>query len=147
MPEKVWGLDVPDCCPVIEPTDTLEANGRADFAERRALAEEIAAARYLDAKWQKVPPMSGESGPKWHAIYSGHREKRKLSPRPFLNCETKARGEFRRPLEYKLDWSDGWLFAIPPQKMSRACPCCGHQSGLSEAGTHRRDCATQRIAP
>ncbi|WP_081716291.1 zinc ribbon domain-containing protein [Paraburkholderia mimosarum] len=28
-------------------------------------------------------------------------------------------------LEYKLDWSGGWLIAVPPQNTSRTCPCCG----------------------
>ncbi|MEM5386467.1 transposase [Paraburkholderia phymatum] len=34
--------------------------------------------------------------------------------------------EFRRQLEYKLDWNGGWLIAVPPHDTSRTCPCCGH---------------------
>jgi putative transposase len=37
-------------------------------------------------------------------------------------------GEFRRQLEYKLQWSGGMLVAVPPQNTSRTCPCCGHVS-------------------
>jgi putative transposase len=33
--------------------------------------------------------------------------------------------EFRRQLEYKLDWNGGLLVAVPPQNTSRRCPCCG----------------------
>ena len=36
--------------------------------------------------------------------------------------------EFRRQLDYKLQWSGGWLVAVPPQNTSRTCPCCGHIS-------------------
>jgi putative transposase len=37
-------------------------------------------------------------------------------------------GEFRRQLEYKMDWNGGMLVAVPPQNTSRTCPCCGHVS-------------------
>ncbi|MHB8255108.1 MAG: RNA-guided endonuclease InsQ/TnpB family protein [Acidiferrobacter sp.] len=37
-------------------------------------------------------------------------------------------GEFRRQLEYKLQWSGGMLLAVPPHHTSRTCPCCGHVS-------------------
>ena len=36
--------------------------------------------------------------------------------------------EFRRQLDYKLQWSGGWLVAVPPHNTSRTCPCCGHVS-------------------
>ncbi|MBY0454267.1 MAG: transposase [Burkholderiaceae bacterium] len=36
--------------------------------------------------------------------------------------------EFRRQLEYKLQWSGGMLVAVAPQNTSRTCPCCGHVS-------------------
>ena len=36
--------------------------------------------------------------------------------------------EFRRQLEYKLQWRGGWLIPVPPQNTSRTCPCCGHVS-------------------
>lgn len=34
--------------------------------------------------------------------------------------------EFRRQLDYKLDWNGGILIAVPPQYTSQTCPCCGH---------------------
>jgi len=36
--------------------------------------------------------------------------------------------EFRRQLQYKLDWNGGFLVAVPPQNTSRTCPTCGHIS-------------------
>ena len=33
--------------------------------------------------------------------------------------------EFRRQLDYKLQWSGGMLIAVPPQNTSRTCPACG----------------------
>jgi len=36
--------------------------------------------------------------------------------------------EFRRQLQYKLDWRGGMLVAVPPQNTSRTCPVCGHIS-------------------
>lgn len=34
--------------------------------------------------------------------------------------------EFRRQLDYKLQWNGGWLVAVPPHNTSRTCPACGH---------------------
>jgi putative transposase len=34
--------------------------------------------------------------------------------------------EFRRQLDYKLDWNGGMLIAVAPQYTSQTCPCCGH---------------------
>jgi len=36
--------------------------------------------------------------------------------------------EFRRQLQYKLDWNGGMLIAVPPQNTSRTCPACRHVS-------------------
>jgi len=36
--------------------------------------------------------------------------------------------EFRRQLQYKLDWNGGILVAVPPQNTSRTCPACGYIS-------------------
>lgn len=36
--------------------------------------------------------------------------------------------EFRRQLQYKLEWAGGMLVAVPPHNTSRTCPCCGHIS-------------------
>jgi putative transposase len=37
-------------------------------------------------------------------------------------------GEFRRQLEYKVQWNGGLLLAVPPQHTSQTCPACGHVS-------------------
>ena len=34
--------------------------------------------------------------------------------------------EFRRQLEYKLNWNGGMLVAVSPQYTSQTCPACGH---------------------
>lgn len=34
--------------------------------------------------------------------------------------------EFRRQLDYKIQWAGGMLIAVPPQNTSRTCPACGH---------------------
>lgn len=36
--------------------------------------------------------------------------------------------EFRRQLDYKLEWQGGLLIAVPPQYTSQTCPACGHVS-------------------
>lgn len=36
--------------------------------------------------------------------------------------------EFRRQLDYKLQWRGGWLVAVLPRNTSRTCPTCGHVS-------------------
>ena len=36
--------------------------------------------------------------------------------------------EFRRQLEYKLDWNGGIFVAVNPRNTSRTCPCCRHIS-------------------
>ncbi|WP_039804731.1 RNA-guided endonuclease InsQ/TnpB family protein [Azotobacter chroococcum] len=35
-------------------------------------------------------------------------------------------GEFRRQLDYKVQWAGGWLVAVPPRHTSQQCPECGH---------------------
>ena len=37
-------------------------------------------------------------------------------------------GEFRRQLDYKIQWNGGILLAVPPQHTSQTCPACGHVS-------------------
>lgn len=37
-----------------------------------------------------------------------------------------AWGEFRRQLEYKVDWVGGIVIAVDPKNTSRKCPVCGH---------------------
>ena len=37
-------------------------------------------------------------------------------------------GEFRRQLDYKVQWNGGILLAVPPQHTSQTCPACGHVS-------------------
>ena len=36
--------------------------------------------------------------------------------------------EFRRQLDYKLQWQGGMLIAVPPHYTSQTCPACGHVS-------------------
>ncbi len=35
-------------------------------------------------------------------------------------------GEFRRQLEYKVDWANGMIVLVDPKNTSRRCPVCGH---------------------
>jgi putative transposase len=39
--------------------------------------------------------------------------------------------EFRRQLEYKLNWKGGMLVAVPAHHTSQTCPACGHVSAQS----------------
>jgi len=48
--------------------------------------------------------------------------------------------EFRRQLEYKLEWRGGWLIAVPPQNTSRTCPCCGQVSAANRRSQARFAC-------
>lgn len=48
--------------------------------------------------------------------------------------------EFRRQLDYKLQWSGGWLVAVAPQNTSRTCPCCGHVSADNRQTQARFEC-------
>ena len=34
--------------------------------------------------------------------------------------------EFRRQLQYKLEWNGGVIIVVPPHNTSRECPACGH---------------------
>lgn len=36
--------------------------------------------------------------------------------------------EFRRQLDYKLNWAGGTLLPVPAHHTSQTCPCCGHVS-------------------
>ncbi|WP_412025298.1 RNA-guided endonuclease InsQ/TnpB family protein [Burkholderia cepacia] len=47
-----------------------------------------------------------------------------------LNKSIRDQGwfEFRRQLDYKLDWCGGWLVAVPARNTSRTCPACDHVS-------------------
>jgi putative transposase len=48
--------------------------------------------------------------------------------------------EFRRQLEYKLDWSGGQLLAVAPQNTSRTCPGCGHVAKENRLSQARFEC-------
>ena len=51
--------------------------------------------------------------------------------------------EFRRQLEYKLNWSGAMLIAVAPHNTSRECPACGHtakESRLTQARFVCVDC-------
>lgn len=53
---------------------------------------------------------------------------RNVSAKSGLNRAILDQGwfEFRRQLDYKVQWQGGWLIAVPPQNTSRTCPACGH---------------------
>ena len=48
--------------------------------------------------------------------------------------------EFRRQLDYKLQWSGGELVLVPPQNTSRTCPECGHVSKDNRPTQARFEC-------
>ena len=48
--------------------------------------------------------------------------------------------EFRRQLDYKLQWSGGRLILVSPQNTSRTCPGCGHVSKHNRPTQARFDC-------
>ena len=48
--------------------------------------------------------------------------------------------EFRRQLDYKLQWSGGYLIAVAPQYTSRTCPCCGHVSADNRQTQAKFEC-------
>ena len=48
--------------------------------------------------------------------------------------------EFRRQLEYKLQWKGGRSIAVPPQYTSQTCPACGHVSAGNRTGQARFAC-------
>ena len=48
--------------------------------------------------------------------------------------------EFRRQLEYKLQWSGGLLVVVPPRNTSRTCPCCRHISTNNRTSQQRFAC-------
>jgi putative transposase len=57
--------------------------------------------------------------------------------------------EFRRQLEYKLDWSGGYLIAVAPHNTSRLCPACGHiaaQNRLTQARFACVECGHEQHA-
>ena len=51
-------------------------------------------------------------------------------------------GEFRRQLEYKLDWAGGELIAVSPRNTSRTCPAsgCGHVAAENRPSQARFRC-------
>ena len=48
--------------------------------------------------------------------------------------------ELRRQLDYKLQWSGGYLIAVAPQYTSRTCPCCGHVSADNRQTQAKFEC-------
>ena len=48
--------------------------------------------------------------------------------------------EFRRQLDYKLQWNGGWLVAVPPHNTSRTCPDCGHVAAANRTSQARFKC-------
>jgi putative transposase len=57
--------------------------------------------------------------------------------------------EFRRQLQYKLDWNGGILIAVPAHYTSQTCPCCGHiakENRQTQAKFECVDCGYQNHA-
>ena len=57
--------------------------------------------------------------------------------------------EFRRQLQYKLDWNGGILIAVPAHHTSQTCPACGHiaqESRQTQARFACVDCGYQNHA-
>jgi putative transposase len=48
--------------------------------------------------------------------------------------------EFRRQLQYKLNWAGAVLIAVPPQNTSRTCPCCSHVAAENRTTQERFQC-------
>jgi putative transposase len=48
--------------------------------------------------------------------------------------------EFRRQLDYKLQWQGGTLLAVDPRNTSLTCPCCGHVSAENRQTQARFAC-------
>ena len=48
--------------------------------------------------------------------------------------------EFRRQLDYKLQWQGGYLVAVPPQNTSRTCSSCGHVSADNRKTQAKFEC-------
>jgi putative transposase len=72
----------------------------------------------------QVKKMSGS------AVKTGEKPAKMVRQKSALNRSILDQGWslFRTQLEYKLEWSGGMLFAVPPENTSRTCPNCGHVS-------------------
>ena len=72
----------------------------------------------------RVKKMSGS------AVKTGEKPAKMVRQKFALNRSILDQGWslFRTQLEYKLEWSGGMLFAVPPESTSRTCPSCGHVS-------------------
>lgn len=72
------------------------------------------------------------------AAGSGEQPGNRVGAKTALNKSILDQGwfEFRRQLDYKMQWNGGYLLAVAPQYTSRTCPCCGHvakENRLSQA--------------
>ena len=59
---------------------------------------------------------------------TSERPGKRVSQKSGLNRAILDQGwaEFRRQLEYKMQWAGGMLLAVPAHHTSQTCPCCGH---------------------
>jgi putative transposase len=48
--------------------------------------------------------------------------------------------EFRRQLQYKLNWNGGILVAVPPHNTSRTCPACAHVAAENRPSQAKFEC-------
>lgn len=69
---------------------------------------------------------------------------RKVRAKAGLNRSILDQGwfEFRRQLDYKLNWCGGYLIAVPPHNTSRSCPSCGHVAKENRKTQARFVCAS-----
>lgn len=69
---------------------------------------------------------------------------RNVSAKAGLNKAILDQGwfEFRRQLDYKIQWQGGWLIAVPPRNTSQTCPDCGHISGANRRTQALFKCVT-----
>ena len=59
---------------------------------------------------------------------TSERPGKRVSQKSGLNRAILDQGwaEFRRQLEYKMQWAGGMQLAVPAHHTSQTCPCCGH---------------------
>lgn len=105
----------------VQKIHTEIANARKDFIHKATttISQSHALVCIEDLK---VENMSASA--KGRAEQPGHMVKQKAGlNRSILD---QGWGEFRRQLEYKMQWTDGMLLAVPAHHTSQTCPCCQH---------------------
>ena len=105
----------------VQKVHTQIANARKDFMHKKT-AEISKNHAMVAVEDLQIKNMSQSA--------SGNAEKpgKNVAAKSGLNKSILDQGwfEFRRQLDYKLEWQGGILIAVPPQYTSQTCPCCGH---------------------